>query len=376
MAKRRISSGEISVGQKLPWDVFDPDGRLLLRRGQLIDTSHKVEGLIARGLFVEGDPLRSRNEPPPAQQKTALSQILEARRRLERACSDHASKDQFVDQVKHIVMLIRNACKLSQDVALASILLHSEGRYSIKHSVDAALVSHVVGNFSGMQNAELMSVTSAALTMNISMLDLQDDFQNRDKPLKPEERQTIQRHPDESVAVLRHYYGVPDELWLQAVQDHHEAIDGSGYPLQKTGENLLMPTRIVSLSDIYCARVSGRTYRAPLRPNDALRDIFFGHGTSVETFLAAQFIKALGVFPPGIPVRLNNGEIAIVIHQGAKASIPVVSAVISPHGIRLPVPIKRDTGIPLYAVRESAHLGDLGGKVSMQALWGKEGEES
>lgn len=377
MTKRRISNDEIAVGQRLAWDVYDEEGRLLLRRGQVIDNSHKVEELVRRGLFTESDPIHSswRKAEPPPERKTALSQIIEARRQLALICSEKMPKGHFPEQVTRIVMLIREACELSKDVALASILLHREGRYSIRHSVDAALVGHVVGTFTGMQDAELMSVSAAALTMNVSMLALQDHLQSNEPPLTPEQRQVIQHHPDESVELLRRY-GVTDELWLQTVQDHHESIDGSGYPAQKRGESLLLPTRIVSLSDIYCARVSGRDYRAALRPNDALRAIFLGHGTSVETFLAAQFIKSLGVFPPGIPVRLSNGEIGVVIHHGEKANIPVVCSVISPSGIRLSIPIKRDTSIPLYSVREAAHLSDLGGAVSMQALWGKEGASS
>ena len=267
--------------------------------------------------------------------------------------------------------MIRDACILNRNVALASILMHRESRYSIRHSVDAAVVSHVVGSFLGMQDEELSSATSAALTMNLGMLSLQDYLQRHAGPLSDSDRQTIRRHPDESVGLLQQY-GVTDHLWVRVVQDHHESIAGSGYPARKTVDDLLLPMRLVTLSDIYCTRVSSRDYRGPLRPSAALHNILFGDGVSVEKFLAAQFIKALGVFPSGAPVRLNNGEIAIVTQQGEKANVPVVHSVINGQGARISTPIRRETWHASYGIRGAVDFGELGGAASMQALWGED----
>lgn len=374
MGKRRITAAEIAVGSILPWDAYDRDGWLLLRRGHVVASSNQIEGLIGRGLFVETDSARDKTETeilPDEEPPSAVSLVLEARRRLQSICAPSALNENFPQQAFHIRELIREACKLSQDVALAMILLEHQGRYSIRHSVDAAITCHVVGTALGIQEPELSATVAAALTMNISMLPLQDTLQAQEPPLTTEQRQAVRDHPQQSAEILRQR-GVADDIWIGAVLNHHEAIDGSGYPSHKKGDEIPLPAQLVSLADVYCARISNRDYRAPLRPNAALRAIFLNQG-KVDQGLANQFIKAIGVFPTGTPVRLENGEIAVVTRRGGSTNTPHVCSVIGPRGVPLVVPIQRDTSRALYAVREVVDRAELGAVPSMQALWGKVG---
>lgn len=382
--KRQIDLNELRAGAILQWNVYDADNRLLLRRGQIIESDRQIEELIERGLFTEGAKITGITEATPPPEKSAVAMILAARRRLAQACSpqvlnsaDHPTHvpRNFPELIMRICTMIKLACKLNRDAALATTVLNREGGYGIRHSVDTAMITQTVGGFVGMQEAELNSITAAALTMNISMLPMQDNFQNRKEPLSEHQRLALELHPQASADMLN-TLGVNDELWIGAVLDHHEAIDGTGYPARKKEDNLLMSTRILTLSDIYCARVSGRNYRPPLRPNAALRSIFLDQGSSVEKVLAAQFIKALGVFPPGTAVLLNNGEMGIVVKQGEKTNTPTVCSVINPNGIPFVTPVKRDTGIPLYAIKNTLDWSALGRTVSMQALWGQQGSST
>ena len=375
MGKRRISMAELAIGSTMPWDAYDGDGWLLLRKGHVIGSNHQIEGLIERGLFVEMDPARDKSDSeilPDKGPSSAALLVLEARRRLQRICAlsaPDALKENFPQQVFHIRELIREACRLSQDVALATILLEHRGRYSIRHSVDAAIICHAVGTALGIKEPELSATVAAALTMNISMLELQDTLQAQAPPLTAEQFQVVRNHPQQSAEMLRQR-GLADDIWIGAVLSHHEATDGSGYPSHKKGGEIPLSAQLVSLADIYCARISNRDYRAPLRPNAALRAIFLDQD-KVDKGLAHQFIKAIGVFPTGTPVRLENGEIAVVTQRGGRANAPHVCSVIGPRGAPLVVPIPRDTGRTFYAVREVVDWAELGALPSMQALWGK-----
>ena len=113
--------------------------------------------------------------------------------------------------------------------------------------------------------------------------------------------------------------------------------------------------------------------RRALRPSTALKGLFLDQGKKVRDGLASQFIKAIGVFPPGTPVRLENGEIAVVTERGETAAQPVVSSIIGPRGMPLAVPVKRDTMRPTYGVREVVDWNEVGALPPMLALWGKHG---
>ena len=370
MAKRRITPEELTVGTVMTWDAYDGGGRLLLRKGQVISSLSMVEGLIERGLFAESDPIAEKRAPVRKEEPvTPVSLVLEARRQLQAICAPGTPKDGFAAKIFAIRELVGQACDLDQDAALAMTLLEREGRYSIRHSVDTAIAVHVVGNTLKMKEPELRSVVAAALTMNVSILKLMDDLQAQKEPLTDAQREKIRRHPDDSVKVLREY-GVADELWLGAMLSHHEAIDGSGYREGRKGDDIPLAAQLVSLADIYCARISSRDYRPPLRPNAALRALFLDQGKKVRDGLASLFIKAIGVFPPGTPVRLENGEIAVVMRRGESASTPHVASIIGPRGMPLAQPLKRDTSCPTYGVREVVDATELGAPPSIQSLWG------
>lgn len=375
MIKRRLTAGEISVGSVLPWDVYDEGGRLLLAKGHVIVSSNQIDALIERGLFATADTKRDRDKaPPPAEEErpSAVALILEARRRLQSACAPNAPKKNFPEQVMRMRRLVQDACRQSRDAALAMILLGREERYSIRHSVDAAVTCHVVGTVLDIQEPELSAIVAAALTMNISMLRLQDELQANRHPLTAEQREAIARHPQQSAEMLRQS-GVTDETWIGAVLNHHEAMDGSGYPAHKKGDEIPLAARLVSMADIYCARVSGRDYRPSLRPNTALKALFLNQSGAMDKELAARFIKATGIYPSGTPVRLENGEIAVVTRQRDKANAPVVSSLIGPRGVPFAVPIERDTSRQLYGVRDVVDWPEIGPVPSLRVLWGKEG---
>ena len=371
--KRRIAPAEVGIGTVLAWDAYDERGRLLLRKGQIITSANQIEGLIERGLFVEAQAGRERSTPVVAEKTpSAAGSILEARQRLRAICAPGAPHENFPEQILGITRLIATACSLSSEAALATSLWQREGRYSIRHSVDAAVACHVISTALKVDESQIASTVAAALTMNISILELQDKLQSQQEPLTPEQREVIGNHPEASVKILRER-GVADEGWLDAVLAHHEAIDGSGYKQARKGDQIPIPAQLVSLADIYCARISSRDYRAALRPNAALRKLFLEQGKRVRDGLASQFIKAIGVFPPGTPVRLENGEISVVIERGETASTPRVCSIVGPRGMPLATPIQRDTSRPTYGVREVVDWSEVGAMPSMRVLWGSNG---
>ncbi len=366
---------EVSVGGALPWDVFDENGRLLLGRGHVIVSGNQIESLIERGLFTTADAKWNRDmqTPPVAHARpSAAALILDARYQLQAACAPNAQKENFAEQVTRICQLIRDACKQSQNVALATILHERDSRYSIRHSVDVAICCHIVGTSMGIQEQELSAIVAAALTMNISMLRLQDELQGNRHPLTAEQREAITQHPQQSAAMLQQL-GVTDKLWIDAVLNHHEAIDGGGYPSHKKNDEIPLPAQLVAMADVYCARVSGRDYRPSLRPNTALKALFLNQGATMNRDLAGRFVKATGIYPPGTPVRIANGEIAIVIEQGEKANTPLVASLIGPGGNRFVVPIQRDTSRQAYTVSDVVDWSTAGPIPSLRVLWGKEG---
>ncbi len=366
MRKRTTLPAGLRVGHALPCNAYDERGGLLLRKGHIICSDAQLELLLRNAQWAE---VPAETPPPvPAARVSALSLVLDARKQLH-ALLSAAPAEEFAGRVEQVAAMVREACRRNADVALASMLLRREGSYPARHAVDAAIAACVVGTALDMGDSALTSMVAAALTMNIGMLHLQEELQIENGALSPEQRERIHAHCEHGMQLL-HERGVVDPLWLDIVHDHHERPDGRGYPSGKAREAIALPTQVVALADVYCARVTSREYRPAMPPNVALRWLFLNEGMAVDKHLAALFIKALGIYPPGTSVRLQNGNVAVVTRRGATGRQPKAASITTRDGMRVQTPMRSRSDGPGHVVSGVVDLDILRLSVDMDSLWG------
>ena len=378
MAHRSIDLSEIALGIPLLWDVFDSSGNLLLTRGHVVTDFRQVEVLLGRGLYADlsipdKTPVYSAPQAVPIKKNLSVLQMInEVNKRLEFILLNLAKVVNAEGKILEIAKVIDSAIEKNSDIALACIMLNQiSGIYAVRHCTDTAIVSILVARTMKKPADEIISITAAALTMNIGMLAYQDRLQQKKGALTHEEMAVLRQHPKSGAIVLQQA-GIKDKNWLSYVLNHHENEDGSGYPNGLSGKDIPQNAKIISLADRYCARVSARSYRKSLLPNSALRDIFIDQGKSIDPLLAAYFIKELGLYPPGTLVRLKNMEIGVVTRKGDTATTPVVHAIIGSSGGLMPTNTIRDTEKDIYAIGEVLHEEKLTMRFEMNKLWGEE----
>jgi HD-GYP domain-containing protein (c-di-GMP phosphodiesterase class II) len=209
----------------------------------------------------------------------------------------------------------------------------------------------------------------AALTMNISMAELQDELFNQKEALSSLQRQDVEAHPLLSSAILREV-GVEDDFWHTLVQTHHESLTGNGYPFALTRTLILPPAHIMHMADIVCAKLTPRRYRSALLPATALGHIFQRKDLEFDSTFATMLIKELGVYPPGSFVKLASDEIAVVTHRGEKPTAPKVAALRKIEGVPYIDPLLRETHHPAYKVIEPCSQQLAGVRPSyLSRLW-------
>jgi HD-GYP domain-containing protein (c-di-GMP phosphodiesterase class II) len=364
MIQRRIRLGEVAVGQPLPWNVYNDMGVLLLAEGARIQTEGQLDRLLEVGIYIEST--LTWHQPP----ETPLQHVLHACYRLALLFQHPEQIHDFQEQVLDIARLIDTAYSANPGVVIATVVLRRGGRYAIRHAVNSACVAAAVMHAMGPVGPAHLSVISAALTMNIGVIDLQDSLARQVQPLTLSQQARIERHPLAGAERLRDL-GVKDELWLRAVQEHHEAIDGSGYPQRLRGTRIAQAAQLVGLADLFCARVSERGYRRADSAKIVLRDVLIERGKHFDAMQAAYFIKALGVYPIGTVVRLASGEIGVVSGRSERVDAPWVHALLAADGSSLMPPVRYDTHIPLRCIVETLSTADLGIPIDMEAIWGE-----
>lgn len=378
MEQHRICLTDIVPGKPLQWDVMDQEGHLLLKQGQIVQSRLQIERLIERGLFVSRNTSSTTTKDVTSLHEvehiSVLRIINQGTKRLEKLLFNFHNEDDLPAKIIAIAKAIRYAVAINSDVAIASILLNQDYcSYAVRHCVDTAILTAHVGKKTGKSEDEIISITAAALTMNLGMLREQNALQDKANPLTDHERKIIYLHPTESIRMLREA-GVTDEHWLNCILQHHENEDGSGYNSATRGDAILSDAKLLALADRYCARVVPRSYRKQMLPNAALRDILLNEKNKIDANLSALFLRELGIYPCGTFVRLENGEVGVVTSKGGGSTTPIVHSLLGPRGAPLAFPIKRDTSGTLTAIREVLHNDTASVRFNMNQLWGKDAD--
>jgi HD-GYP domain-containing protein (c-di-GMP phosphodiesterase class II) len=272
----------------------------------------------------------------------------------------------FVEQIESMSLLVELICAGDADSGIATMLMLDTSQYAISQSLHVAIVATLIARRINIERADRLAMICAALTMNISIIELQGrlvDYANR---LSPEMRAEIDAHPEASCAILK-LLGVQNALWLDVVLQHHEERDGSGYPQHLT--DMLKPAEIVHIADVYCAKVSPRSYRKAIPPNDVARSLYIQAQTTGSD-VPSMLVKELGIYPPGCFVRLMNDEIAIVVRRTEHAASPMVFSLINPMGQPYSRPIQRPTLNTSCKIKEVVSREDVQIKINPNILWG------
>lgn len=372
MSNIRIKTGELAVGQAMPWPVYDNEGKLLLRQGYVVRSPKQLNSLLNRGLYRQ----RKDSAPPStapaalADTTTPFDALAELAQRLGRCFDAVLAQDSDVGQrVSRLAADIRTLCDQDADAALGAVHCCRRHDYAVCNPLHQALLCEVVGRRLGYDVDRRGSLIAAALTANLSLRALQTELQHQGSGLTDAQQHSLRAHPEQSAALLQ-ACGVADPLWLQIVLQHHERTDGSGYPRGLLGDRIAAEAKLLAVADRYTAMVYSRKHREAMTAKQALRELFLQRGERLDEQLCVVFIKELGVFPPGAVVRLINGETAVVIRRGqSDAMQPIVSSFASPRGGAYARPLRRDCRQQEYAIQASTTLPSTQ-PLNLNMIWG------
>jgi hypothetical protein len=362
MAIRRLTLSDLAFGEPLRWDVFRSAeaAKPLLQKGEVVKPGAQLEGWLAEGLYAEA--------APPASVLQILNQI---NKRLERMLMDLRGETSPDTELRRIASELIAAVERAPDVALAAIYLNQiAGLYAVRHCVEAAIVASLVARAMGKAPLEVLTITAAALTMNVGMVRLTEVFQCKDCALTSEERAAVRRHPTESADLLR-LVGISDDQWIDYVLLHHENEDGSGYPEGLQGPEIPQNAKLIGMADRYCAFVSARNYRRSLLPQVALHKLCVEAEVPVEAALAEQFAREIGGTPPGTLVRLKSGEVGVVSSRAGADGGQSIHVLRDAAGKPLPAPVVRMSNTPEGGIEEGLHEDQAGLRFNMKQIWGE-----
>lgn len=339
---RRVSMRFLKPGMIVARSVYDSSGRLLLARGVAL-TENFIRRLSEMGigsLYVEDgifDAAVDRCETVSQSTRMESVKLLKETYRS-------------VEGKRHINTLsVRNAVEGLIDEVLGNygtLLNFYEIRtyddYTFNHSVDVCILSILTGITLGYNRLQLRELATGALLHDIGKVEVSKEVLNKPGSLLPDEMEEIRQHPARGFDILRRHYDIP-LLSAHVALQHHERLDGSGYPRRISGDEIHEYARIVMIADVFDALSSDRPYRPACPVAKALDFIKSEVGKSFEEDYVAALISNISPFPAGTVVLLTTGEIAQVVRTAKSApERPVVKIFFDREKRRLASPIEVD----------------------------------
>lgn len=198
-------------------------------------------------------------------------------------------------------------------------------------SLDVAVLSLMFGQAIGMKGKSLHRLAMAALLHDIGMLRIPAEILNQKQMLSVGQRQLIQKHVELGCTLLKQYDSLKPLCSIIAF--HHERHDGNGYPMRISGRKIPLESRILSIITTYEALTRNRHFSEQHSTTHALSKLYSLRNKAFDSSLVEKFIKAVGVYPVGSLIKLNNGYTGMVteINQNHR-SRPVVQLLYKPDG--------------------------------------------
>jgi len=192
--------------------------------------------------------------------------------------------------------------------------IKTHDNYTYVHSLDTCIMATFLGVSSNLDKWEMKDLAVGAILHDIGKTKIDNNIINKKGKLTNEEYSEMKMHPVYGGEMLRKNYSISD-IAVNVVEQHHERIDGKGYPFGLTGNQISKFAKIVCICDVYDAISNDRAYRAKFKPNDAYELILSGSGTSFDEKMIINFKNTFAIFPLGCRVKLSNGEEGYVIRQ-------------------------------------------------------------
>ncbi len=197
----------------------------------------------------------------------------------------------------------------SQDIGIR--LVRGGADTAASHALNVGVISLLIARTLGMPEPALLELGQGALLHDVGKTEVPERFRHAEEGFNHNEVAAYRDHVARGVA-LGQRMGLPSGAQAVLAQ-HHEHIDGSGFPLKLAGERIGMAARVVALVNRYDKLCNPLSRAAALTPHEAVALLFAQGRQRFDSAVLNAFIRMMGVYPAGSLVQLTDDRFALVV---------------------------------------------------------------
>lgn len=341
-----IAIDQIESGMLLAEDVIGPDGTVYLSAGTTLKARHKVllenMGISTVAIKeVHSVDIRSALEPtetpvaptsstpppvsPPVKSSAVgwrpdTAVVLKRNRMYKQTLESFKSiykdvsfgKPVAFETVKAAITPLIDEITQGNDILSSLRMIQIADDYTYRHAIHVSLLSTMLGKWMGLDSVDLSDLAIAGLLHDLGKCKIPPLILNKPARLSGDEFEIMKSHVLLSYAILQES-GQTNQAILRGVLEHHEKIDGTGYPNGLKAGEIHLFAKIIAVADVFDAMTSDRCYRASVSPFTVAEEMMRAASTHLDVEVVSIFLQNISRFFVGNDVELSNGAVGSVV---------------------------------------------------------------
>ncbi len=310
---RKIDIMSVTEGMKLAKTIYSADGRPLLNAKTELKSSYinrlKRLGVPAIFVYSPHDDLEEK-DPGEALSETTKAEAIKTVSNVMSNVVNRRSIDS--KPIKDVVGVMIDDITNNRDILLGLSDIRTADTYTFSHSVNVCVLAVLIGLNTDLNELELRNLGIGALLHDIGKTDIPPDILKKPGRLSRTEFNVIKNHTTIGFNMLRKVEGI-NILSAHVSYQHHECLDGSGYP-RNLKQTQIHPFGLIGgVADTYDALSADRVYRPAMHPSEAIKVLKQQTDTRFDKGIVDALMKNIALYPLGSVVHLNSGEKCEVI---------------------------------------------------------------
>ena len=330
--RRAMKTRLLQSGMRIDQTIVDASGRALIEKGTFLD-DFQIEGLLKRGVMEiyicegEEDPESDKEIVIPQAVQNTINKVRvddrakvnlseSVKKRVAEGISylySNTDNPDFAEASDNIAGELMQAVINDDAIAVDVGALKVSDEYTFKHSVDVATMAMIIAKKHGFSQDQIREVGIAGLLHDVGKSQIPNEILNKPDRLTKEEFEVIKQHSLFGYKILTEKHSFNDKIMMGVLQ-HHEKINGSGYPMGVDQSKIHPYARIISVADIYDALVTERPYKKGFSKRDAI-EMIMAMTLELDIDVMKSFLGSVILYPVDSIVTLSNGEKAKVVQN-------------------------------------------------------------
>lgn len=316
----------VKEGSILAKTIYDTNSTLLLSRGYRLTSViiNKIEESGILSVYINDEYSDNEIEDiiKPELRQKAVRTVKDTYESIARVAAqtqtggrnkklEMEKKSQYITSVSRLADYIVDEIVSQKNVLINLVDIKSMDNYTYEHSINVTVLAIILGMELKYDRKRLMDLASGALLHDIGKVFIPKEILLKNGKLTDVEYEQVKEHTSKGYEYIKNDPGISFVSSNIALQ-HHEKIDGTGYPYGVSGYRIHDYAKITAIADVYDALTSDRPYRRGVPPGDALELIMGSAGRHFDHKMVGIFMKKVVPYPEGTMVKLSNGDVGIV----------------------------------------------------------------